>query len=91
MMNQDRFYAWLRNIQDTREVEISCTECFDLTSRFVELETSGRDAAAELPQVKNHFDQCRACREEYETLRDLVNLEDQDDAPSLDDLLHLIG
>jgi len=90
-MNHDRFYAWLRNIHDTREVEISCTECFDLTSRFVELESSGRDPAAELPQVKHHFDQCRACREEYETLRDLVNLEDQDNAPSLDDLLHLIG
>jgi hypothetical protein len=90
-MNHDRFYAWLRNILDTREVEISCTECFDLTSRFVESETSGRDAEAELSQVKHHFDQCQACREEYETLRDLVNLENQDNAPSLDDLLHLIG
>jgi hypothetical protein len=90
-VNQERFYAWLRNIYETRETEISCTECFDLSSRFVELETSGRDAAAELPQVKHHFDQCRACRDEYETLRDLVALEKQDNPPSLDDLLQLIG
>lgn len=90
-MNQDRFYAWLRTIYETQETEISCTECFDLSSRFVELETSGRDAAAELPQVKHHFDQCRACLEEYETLRDLVNRENQGNSPSLDDLSRLIG
>ncbi len=90
-MNQERFYAWLRNIYETQDTEISCTECFDLSSHFVELETSGRDATAELPQVKHHFDQCRACRDEYETLRDLVNLENQGNAPSLDDLSRLIG
>lgn len=85
-MNRKRFDAWLRNIYVTQDVEISCTECFDLVSQFVELEISGRDAAAELPQVKQHLSQCRACREEYETLRDLVHLEDQGDTPSLDDL-----
>ena len=85
-MNRERFNRWLRNIYETREVEISCTECFDLVSRFVELENSGRDVAVELPQFKQHLSQCRACREEYEALRDLVHLEDQGDAPSLDDL-----
>ena len=85
-MDRERFNRWLRNIYETQAVEISCTECFDLISRFVELEISGRDVAAELPQVKQHLNQCRACREEYETLRDLIQLEDQGDAPSLDDL-----
>lgn len=85
-MNQDRFYAWLRNIYETRETEISCTECFDLVSRYVELETTGRNAEAELPQVRQHLNQCPACRAEYETLRDLIRLENQGDEPSLDDL-----
>jgi len=85
-MNRNRFQTWLRNIFETREVEISCTECFDLTSQFVELETSGQDAAAELPQVKQHLQQCAACRADYETLRDLVLLENEGNAPSLDDL-----
>ena len=85
-MNQDRFYALLRNIYETQETEISCTECFDLVSRYVELETTGRNAEAELPQVRQHLNQCPACRDEYETLRDLTRLEDQGDAPSLDDL-----
>jgi len=85
-MNRERFDAWLRNIYETQDEEISCTECFDLVSRFVELETSGRDAVAELPKVKQHIEQCRACRDEYETLRDLARFENEGGAPSLDDL-----
>ena len=74
-MKTRRFDVWLRNISETQEEEISCTECFDLVSRFVELESSGGDVASELPQVKQHLDQCRACRDEYEMLRDLARLE----------------
>ncbi|NOH04564.1 MAG: hypothetical protein HND47_22660 [Chloroflexi bacterium] len=89
-MERDRFENWLRNIYDTQDNEISCTECFDLVSHFVELETSDQDAAAELPQVIQHLGQCRACRDEYETLRDLVILENRGGAPSLDDLRNSI-
>jgi hypothetical protein len=89
-MNRSFFDAWLQNIYRTQDVEISCTECFDLSSQFAELEISGRDAAVELPRVKHHLDQCRACREEYETLRDLILLEDQNDLPSVDDLRNSI-
>ena len=89
-MKRERFETWLRNIYQTQDVEISCTECFDLVSRFVEVEISGRDVVDELPQVKQHLDQCRACREEYEILRDLRRLEEEGDIPPLDDLQDLI-
>jgi len=89
-MNHDRFERWLRNIYETQDEEISCTECFDLMSRFVELEASGQDAAAKLPQVKQHLNQCPACRTEYETLRDLRRLEEEGRMPSSDDLQDLI-
>lgn len=85
-MNHDRFGKWLRSIDETREEEISCTECFDLVSHFVELESSGQDAAGSMPQLRQHLDQCRACRDEYETLRDLRRLEDEGGLPSADDL-----
>jgi hypothetical protein len=89
-MNRDRFERWLRNIYETQDEEISCTECFDRVSRFVELEASGQDAAAKMPQVKQHLNQCPACRDEYETLRDLRHLEDESGMPSSDDLQDLI-
>ena len=80
-MKPRRFDEWLRKISETHDEEISCTECFDLVSRFVELETSGVDVATELPQVKQHLDQCRACRDEYEMLRDIARLEDESQTP----------
>ena len=85
-MGLKRFTKWLKNIYETQEEEISCSECFDLISRFVELEITGQDPAAKLPRVKQHLNQCRACRDEYETLRDLRLLEDKGEMPSLDDL-----
>lgn len=75
-MKTGRFDAWLRNIYQTQDAEISCTECFDLVSGFVELELAGVDAAARFPLVVQHLGQCKACRDEYVLLRDLA---DQDD------------
>ena len=89
-MDRDRFENWLRNIYETQDEEISCTECFDLVSRFVEVVVSGQDAVAKMPQLKQHLDQCRACRDEYEALRDLRRLEAKEGMPSLDDLQDLI-
>lgn len=88
-MDRNRFENWLRNIYETREEEISCTECFDLSSRYVELEIAGQDAAAQMPELRQHLNQCRACRDEYEALRDLRLLEEKGEMPSLDDLQNL--
>ena len=88
-MDRNRFENWLRNIYETQEEEISCTECFDLSSRYVELEIAGQDAAAQMPELRQHLNQCRACRDEYDALRDLRLLEEKGEMPSLDDLQNL--
>jgi predicted anti-sigma-YlaC factor YlaD len=54
------------------------------------VELAGENAAIQMPQLRQHLDQCPACREEYETLRDLRRLEEQGEPPSLDDLQNLI-
>ncbi len=89
-MKSDRFEHWLQKIAHTQEQEISCSECFDLVSHFVDVELSGKDATAEMPQIRQHLDQCPACHEEYETLRELRRLEDEGGIPSSDDLEDLI-
>lgn len=89
-MKRNRFESWLEKIFLTEEEEISCSECFDSVSGFVELELSGGDPAAKMPQVVQHLHQCPACRDEYETLRDLRRLEEEGEAPSTDDLTDLI-
>ncbi len=86
-MKKDRFERWLQNIYRTQDEEISCSECFDLVSRFVEVEASGEDPARKMPQVKQHLEQCAVCREEYETLRDLCRLGDEGGLPAAEDLI----
>jgi len=54
------------------EDEVSCEACFELLDRYVELELDGADADAELPGMGAHLRGCPACREDHESLRDLV-------------------
>lgn len=72
----------MRSVSETREDEISCTECFVQVSDYVDLEIAGEDAAQKMPLTQQHLDQCRVCREEYETLRELAQLADED-TPSI--------
>jgi hypothetical protein len=90
MMNSNRFERWLQTIDQTQDEEISCTECFDLVSFFVDLELSGEDPVVKLPQLQQHLQQCPACRAEYETLRALRQLEEEDRMPSVEELQDLI-
>jgi len=53
--------------------EISCDECFERLDRYVDLEVAGHNADAALPGLRAHLDGCPACREEHESLRDLVS------------------
>jgi hypothetical protein len=52
--------------------EVSCEECFELLDEYVDLEVAGEDADARLPGMRAHLVGCPACREDHESLRDLV-------------------
>ena len=53
--------------------EVTCEECFELLDEYVELELAGADVDARLPGMRAHFDGCPACREDHESLRELVS------------------
>lgn len=55
--------------------ELSCEECFEHIDRYVELELAGEDADAAIPGMAAHLEGCGACREERESLRELVAAE----------------
>ena len=52
--------------------EVSCEECFERLDEYVELELAGEDAEARVPGMRAHLDGCPACREDHESLRELV-------------------
>ena len=53
--------------------EVSCEECFELLDQYVDLELAGEDADRRLPGMREHLQGCPACREDHESLRDLVS------------------
>ncbi len=86
-MDQAKFELWLKRILETEDEEISCTDCFDLVSRYVDVEMSGGEAEVVMKHVSDHLKQCPACREEYETLHDLAEMEASGTLPALDELI----
>ena len=52
--------------------EIGCDECFARLDEYVEVELSGGDADAAVPGLRAHLSGCPACREEHESLRELL-------------------
>ena len=52
--------------------EISCEECFERLDEYVDAELAGRDPERDVPGMAAHLAGCPACREEHESLRDLV-------------------
>ena len=76
----DRVRRFLEKIAETEQEEISCTECFDLLPECVDRELGGQAIGPHWPRLEQHLQQCAVCRDEYETLRDLVQL-DNDDRP----------
>ncbi|HEV8615938.1 MAG TPA: hypothetical protein VGU22_10650 [Methylomirabilota bacterium] len=85
-MEQPAVRRLLQSIAETEDEEISCTECFDLVSQYVDLEVGGTAGDDTLPRLRQHLHECGVCREEYEVLRDLVQLEADGRLPSSDEL-----
>ena len=52
--------------------EVSCEECFERLDEYVELELAGEDADVRVPGMREHLVGCPACREDHESLRELV-------------------
>ena len=58
-----------------RGPEIGCDACFDLLDEYVDMELAGVNADARIPGMRAHLQGCPACREEHESLRELVAAE----------------
>ena len=52
--------------------EVGCDECFDQLDVYVEAELAGADVAERPPGMAAHLEGCPACREDYESLKALL-------------------
>ena len=53
----------------THEVELTCDEVFAMLDQFTELAAQGVDVAHLMPLIQQHLEMCADCREEYESLK----------------------
>jgi hypothetical protein len=58
----------IQSIQETKDDEIACADCFAVLDQFMELVMQGNDAAVLMPLVQDHLDRCGDCHEEFEAL-----------------------
>ena len=58
----------IQSIQNTRDHEIGCADCFAALDQFMELVMQGKDAADLMPLVQDHLDRCGDCQEEFKAL-----------------------
>lgn len=61
-----------RSLAKTKAQEISCDEVFAVLDEFVEAVKRGENVLTFMPLVREHLDLCPACREQYETLLNML-------------------
>ncbi len=60
--------GFLRVLEEARVEEMPCSEVFSKLDEYVEKEVDGQDVAQLMPLLREHFDLCPDCCEEYEAL-----------------------
>ena len=74
-MDKRRDDDTLKRLLGPAEPELLCDECFEKLDQYVELQLEGAQADDRIPGMRAHLDGCPACREDYESLRELVENE----------------
>ena len=62
----------LKRVLGPADPELLCDECFEKLDEYVDLELRGANADELIAGMRPHLDGCPACREEYESLRELA-------------------
>jgi hypothetical protein len=65
----------LKRLLGPAEPELLCDECFEKLDQYVELQLEGAQADDRIPGMRAHLHGCPACREDYDSLRELVENE----------------
>lgn len=69
----EKMQKMMAMLSNTRDVELSCDEVFDLLDQFAELAAQGEDVRKLMPLVQQHLDMCEDCREEYRVLESILH------------------
>jgi hypothetical protein len=71
-MDKHTNHHTMRRLLGPAEPELLCDECFEKLDEYVELKLRGAPADDLIPGMRAHLEGCRACHEDYDSLRELV-------------------
>jgi hypothetical protein len=66
----------LKRLLGPAEPELLCDQCFEKLDEYVELKLRGAPADERIPGMRAHLEGCPACHEDYDSLRELVQSDD---------------
>jgi hypothetical protein len=72
----------LRVLESVQVRQMSCSQVFTLLDQYVERELQDHEAAKVMPLLREHFDMCPDCCEEYEALLEAVEKTSEDPGSS---------
>ncbi len=72
--------GFIRVLEQVRVEDMSCEQVFSRLDEYVEKELDGQDVEQLMPLLREHFDLCPECCEEYEALLSMLekSARDQD-------------
>ena len=85
-MNREDFVHWIKQIYQTRDAELECSQLQGLLPAFVDAEVSGMIMNGEAQGVRLHLSHCPDCTDVYESLRSVVALTESGRLPSAAEL-----
>ena len=74
-MNRPMGDETMRRLLGPADRELLCDECFEKLDEYVELELQGAQADDRIPGMRAHLEGCPACREDYDSLAELLRRE----------------
>ena len=72
MHSSHRDNETLKRLLGPDEPELLCEECFEKLDEYIDAELNGAAADERVPAMTAPLQGCPACREDYESLRELV-------------------
>jgi hypothetical protein len=81
----------VRRIAYTLETELDCGDCGNHVPVYVDAILAGEDGIDRWALVRQHLEQCSVCSEEFANLRNAAKMDVEDNWPSPDILLEMIG
>lgn len=64
--------GFMRVLEEARVEEMPCSEVFSRLDEYVEKELDGQDVEKLMPLLREHFDLCPDCCDEYEALLAMI-------------------